>query len=147
MANDRTTWTSGLRPQTKTLWCVTLHFHTFGVAQLRSVTEWTPALKSALLCVNKREKAILFSLGVNRQNFLRSGMVIVTSQEPAIWYSVNIALNSPIGRIYSRRRIIRPDALNVWRLSASLSAFRFYTRRLKRLRRLIHQLSASIGRT
>ena len=47
------------------------------------------------------------------------------------------------GRIYTRRRLKRPDALNVRLLSAS----RFSTRRLKRLRRLIHLLSASIGRT
>ena len=92
-----------------------------------------------------------------------------------------------IGRIYTRRRLRRPDALNVWPgllkawlvltsvkyhgnlyiliplnqrlaltrlratgpwlLSASLSASGFYTRCLKRLRRLIHLLSASIGRT
>ena len=52
-----------------------------------------------------------------------------------------------IGRIYTRRRLRRPEALNVRRLSASLSASRFYTRRLKRLRRLIHLLSTSIGRT
>ena len=37
---------------------------------------------------------------------------------------------------------VQTDALNVWLLSAS----RFYTRRLKLLRRLIHLLSASIGR-
>ena len=51
------------------------------------------------------------------------------------------------GRIYTRRRLRRPDALNVGLLSASLSAFRFYTRRLKRQRRLIHLLCASTGRT
>ena len=45
--------------------------------------------------------------------------------------------------IHTRRRLKRPDALNVWLLRAS----RFSTRRLKRLRRLIHLLSASIGRT
>ena len=43
-----------------------------------------------------------------------------------------------IGRSYTRRRLRRPDALNVGLLSASLSASRFYTRRLKGLRRLIH---------
>ena len=48
-----------------------------------------------------------------------------------------------IGRSYTRRRLRRPDALNV----ALLSASRFYTRRPKCLRRLIHLLSASIGRT
>ena len=51
------------------------------------------------------------------------------------------------GRIYTRRRLRRPDALNVGLLSASSSESRFYTRGLKSLRRLIHLLSASIGRT
>ena len=48
-----------------------------------------------------------------------------------------------IGRSYTRRRLRHPDALNVGLLSASL----FYTRRLKRLRQLIHLLTASIRRT
>ena len=48
-----------------------------------------------------------------------------------------------LGRYYTRRLLRRSDALNGWLLSAS----RFYTRRLKRLRRLIHLLSTSIGRT
>ena len=48
-----------------------------------------------------------------------------------------------IGRSYTRRRLRHPDALNVGLLSASL----FYTRRLKRLRQLVHLLTASIRRT
>ena len=48
-----------------------------------------------------------------------------------------------IGRSYTRRRLRHPDALNVGLLSAFLS----YTRRLKRLRQLIHLLTASIRRT
>ena len=48
--------------------------------------------------------------------------------------------------VFTRRRLRRPGALNVWLISASFSASRFYTRRLKRLRRLIHLLSASTGR-
>ena len=97
-----------------------------------------------------------------------------------LWLGWAKSLNF-IGRIYTSRRLRRPDALNVWpglleawlvltsvkyhgnlyiliplnqrlaltRLRATgpwlLSASRFYTRRLKRLRRLIHLLSASIG--
>ena len=48
--------------------------------------------------------------------------------------------------VFTRRRLRRPGVLNVWLISASFSASRFYTRRLKRLRRLIHLLSASTGR-
>ena len=48
-----------------------------------------------------------------------------------------------IGRSYTRRRLRHPDGLNVGLLSASL----FYTRRLKRLRQLVHLLTASIRRT
>ena len=48
--------------------------------------------------------------------------------------------------VFTRRRLRRPGVLNVRLISASRSASRFYTRRLKRLRRLIHLLSASTGR-
>ena len=48
-----------------------------------------------------------------------------------------------IGRSYTRRRLRHPDGLNVGLLSASL----FYTRRLKRLRQLIHLLTNCVDQT
>ena len=67
--------------------------------------------------------------------------VRLNGQQKDVHLGSNVGGNSKtpnIGCIYTRRRLRRLDGLNVWLLSASVSASCFYTRRLKRLRRLIH---------
>ena len=127
-------------------------FSFFGRSSSLSFPSSSRASSSCLTCSNIRILADFFRAKVSevRANSLLSSASPMANCFNSI--SVHfLSLTSSRFFLFLAAAILLPWSLDCMQLLAlecvSLSACRFYTRRLKRLRRLIHQLSASIGRT
>ena len=129
-----------------------LCFPFFGRSSSLSFPSSSRTSSSFLTCSNIRILADFFRAIVSE---VRANSLLSSASPMANWFNSisvhSLSLTSGCFFPVLAAAILFPWSLDCLQLLAlgcvSLSAFRFYTGRLKRLRRLIHQLSASIGRT